>query len=281
MAGGIRIGFSMHPRWAGADELEAFIAPLRRFGLSSLEFELDDQQEDWPAFKQLMQATFQIGLGLSFHAPYRLPHHLAGFTGRERQRIQADYRPLLGIAETWAQKSLECRTLVVHAAVARTPASREALTTDTLAFLVWVLEEFPDLQLALENNHPARPEEVKVGVEPEDVLSMLAALDNARLGVCWDLGHDYLRDKTTVPTREWLSRVVHVHVHDVDECGEDHFPLIFGRVPYQQWLGAWKALTGGGGVVLELKGNHLRDWSQVQITDALETSISHIKEALV
>ncbi len=276
----IRIGFSMHPRWAGAEELEAFIAPLRRSGLSSLEFELDDQQEGWPAFKPLMEATFQMGLGLSFHAPYRFPHSLAGFNGQERQRIQADYRPLLGIAETWAQKSRECRTVVVHAAVGREPSSREALRADTMAFLEWVLEEFPGLQLALENNHPARPGEVKPGVEPEDILSMLASLDRPRLGVCWDLGHDYLRKKTTVPTREWLSMVVHVHVHDVDERGEDHFPLIFGRVPYMQWLEAWKASAGAGGVVLELKGKHLQNWPPAKITNALVTSISRIKEAL-
>ena len=280
MGSDIRIGFSMHPRWAGAEGLEAFIAPLRRSGLSSLEFELDDQQENWIDFVPLMEAAFQMGLGLSFHAPYRPPHHLAGFAGQERSRIQDDYRPALAIAETWALKSPQCRTVVIHAAVAREPAVRKDLIEDTLAFLAWVLDEFPELQIALENNHPARPGEVKIGVEPEDVLSMLAVLDTPRLGACWDLGHDYLRQKGTVPTQAWLSRVVHVHVHDVDENGEDHFPLIFGRVPYEPWLGAWKAVTRGGGVVLELKGKHLQNWSQSQIADALETSIASLNEVL-
>ena len=280
MGSEIRIGFSMHPRWARAEELEAFIAPMCRSGLSSLEFELDDRQENWPDFAPLMEAAFQMGLGLSFHAPYRPPYRLAGFAGQEHSRIQDDYRPALAIAETWARRSSVCRTVVIHAAVAKEPAARKPLIEDTLAFLAWVLEEFPDLQLALENNHPARPGEVKVGVEPEDVLSMLTALDTPRLGACWDLGHDYLRQKGTVPTQEWLSRVVHIHVHDVDENGEDHFPLIFGRVPYEHWLGAWKAVTKGGGVVLELKGKHLQNWSQSQIAEALETSISSLNKVL-
>ncbi len=280
MAGEIRIGFSMHPRWAGVEELDAFIAPLRRSGLSSLEFELDDQQESWPAFEPLMDAVFQMGLGLSFHAPYRSPHSLVGFACLERSHIQKDYCPVLTIAETWAQKSSFCRTLVVHAAVAREPADRNSLMADTLAFLAWVMEEFPDLQLALENNHPARPGEVKPGVDPGDVLSMMAVLDTPRLGACWDLGHDYLRQKEALLTREWLSKVVHIHVHDVDEHGEDHFPLIFGRVPYENWLEAWKALGEGGGVVLELKGNHLQGWSPARIAAALETSISRISKVL-
>ena len=276
MVGDIRIGFSMHPRWAGDEGLEAFILPLRRSGLSLLEFELDDQQDDWPAFEPLMEAAFQMGLGLSFHAPYRSPHSLVGFAGRERSHIQGDYRPVLEIAETWARKSPACRTLVIHAAVAPEPASREAL-----AFLAWVLEEYPNLQLALENNHPARQGEVKPGVELKDVLSMLAALGPPRLGACWDLGHDYLRQKGGAPTRKWLSKVVHIHVHDVDETGEDHFPLIFGRVPYERWLEAWKAQGGGGGVVLELKGKLLQNWSPARVEEALETSISRIKEVLL
>ncbi len=281
MVGDIRIGFSMHPRWAGTDGLEAFCAPLIRAGLSSLEFELDNLQKDWPAFKPLLESAFRMGLGLSFHAPYRFPHSLVGFADQERNRIQEDYRPVLTIAETWAQKSLKCQTLVIHAAVGQEPVNQEALITDTLAFLAWILEEFPDLQLALENNHPARPGEVKPGVEPEDVLSMVAALDTPRLGVCWDLGHDYLRQKEAVLTREWLSKVVHVHVHDVDDRGEDHFPLIFGRVPYERWLGAWKTQAGGGGVVLELKGKHLQNWAPAQIAKVLETSISQLNKVLV
>jgi sugar phosphate isomerase/epimerase len=280
MDSNIRIGFSMHPRWARAEELEAFILPLRQSGLSLLEFELDDHQEDWPIFEPLMKTAFQMGLGLSFHAPYRPPYSLIGFASQERRRIQDDYRPMLEIAETWAQKSQSCKTLVIHAAVAHEPVSRETLIDDTLAFLTWVVEEFPELQLALENNHPARLDEVKPGVEPEDVLSMVTALDTTHLGVCWDIGHDYLRQKEAILTREWLSRVVHVHVHDVNNRGEDHYPLIFGRVPYKRWLGAWKMMGGGGSVVLELKGKHLQNWSPIRVAGVLEASVSKLKIVL-
>ncbi len=280
MAGDIRIGFSMHPRWADAGGLENFISPLRQVGLSALEFELDDHLEGWSAFGTLMEITHEMGLGLSFHGPYRLPRSLVGFSGEARERIQADIRPLLAIAETWARKSMKCHTLVVHAAVAREPASRGFLEADTLAFLAWVLEEFPDLQVALENNHPPAPGEVKVGVEPEEVLALIASINSPRLGACWDMGHDFLRHRGEEPAPEWLANVVHVHVHDVDENGEDHFPLIFGRVPYEHWLGAWKVLSGRGNVVLELKGKHLQDWSRERITEVLKANISFLHEAL-
>ena len=280
MAGEVRIGFSMHPRWVGDEGAEAFLAPLRRAGLSALEFELDDRLEGWPAFVPLMEAAFAMGLGLSFHAPYRPPRNLAGFAGAERERIQADLGPLLAIAEGWARRSPACRTVVMHAASGQAPVDRGALVVDTFHYLNWVLEAFPYLELALENNHPERPGEARVGVEPGDVLALLDAVDSPRLGACWDLGHDYLRAGTTQPAPEWLERVVHVHVHDADGDGTDHFPLVFGNVPVERWLRAWRDLGGRGSVILELKGGLLKGWSAGRIAGALQGSIARLHEVL-
>jgi sugar phosphate isomerase/epimerase len=281
MAGRVRIGFSMHPRWTGERGLEDFLRPLRQVGLSALEFELDDRLEDWPAFGPLMKASFEMGLALSFHAPYRQPHSLVGFAGNGRAHIQADVSPLLAVAETWAQLSPTCRRVVVHAAVGRAPADPAALAADTHAFLAWVLEAYPDLELALENNHPARPGEVKAGVAPQDVLALIAAVDNPRLNACWDLGHDFLRAGGAEPSAAWLAKVVHVHVHDINEIGVDHYPLVFGNVPVEAWLRAWKAQGGRGGAVLELKGKQLMGWSADKIGESLELSVATLGEVLV
>jgi sugar phosphate isomerase/epimerase len=278
--GNMRIGFSMHPRWMNTGNLENFIAPLYQAGLSMLEFELDNHLEDWPVFASIMESAFDIGLGLSFHAPYRSPHSLVGFAGGNCESIRKDMYPLYKIAETWAQRSSACRTVVIHAAVGIEPADKASLTADTRAFLDWVLENFPDIQLALENNHPAREGEVKVGVNPADVLSIISATSNPHLGACWDLGHDFLRKSGEEPTREWLSKVVHVHLHDTDISGLDHFPLVYGNVPYKRWLQKWKAAGGKGSVILELKGSQLKNWQPQEIAQALENSISALYEVL-
>jgi sugar phosphate isomerase/epimerase len=280
MAGDIRIGFSMHPRWINMGSLAEFIIPLRRAGLSMLEFELDNRLADWAIFGPLMETAYELGLGLSFHAPYRSPHSLVGFAESSREGIEKDVYPLFKIAQTWAQRSSTCVPVVIHAAVGREPATREALAADTYTFLSWVLEAFPDIQLALENNHPAQPGEVKVGVEPADVLSFLSSIGNTRLGACWDLGHDYLRHSVEEPAKEWLTKVVHIHVHDSDSYGKDHYPLVYGNVPYERWLKKWKEVGGKGNVVLELKGDQLKDWPPAMITQTLEKSISALHEVL-
>lgn len=271
----------MHPRWVDHGDLKSFIDPLRRAGLSSLEFELDDRLDCWSDFPSLIEAAATQGLGLSFHAPYRAPHSLVGFAGDSRPALEQEYRPLLEIAESWALRTGRPCPLVVHAAVSQPPAAPASLVADTIAYLQWVAEAFPNLHLALENNHPTARGEIKVGIQRADILNIANCLPSARLGICWDMGHDYLSHQQEKPSLEWLSRVMHVHVHDVDLEDRDHYPLIFGTVPYQRWLQGLKQAGMKGIVVLELQGGRLQGWSTDKVREALVGSIEAIAREIL
>ncbi len=278
MTGNIQVGFSMHPRWASGAELSAFLSPLQAAGLSALEFELDENLDMWQAFAPLMVGVMQLGMQLSFHAPYRSPYSLAGFAGPRRVDIEQKHRPMLDIAAGWAERDGEMKTVVLHAATAQKPADPDLLIMDTLSFLSWALETYPGLLFALENNHPVTGSQVKVGVARQEVLNLVAALHHPRLRVCWDMGHDYLHGSPLEPESEWLAQVVHVHLHDVNDIGFDHFPLVYGRVPYQPWLRALKGVGMKGTIILELKGHQLKDWQPDRIQTALVDSIRAIAE---
>jgi sugar phosphate isomerase/epimerase len=277
----IQIGFSMHPRWIDQGSLKAFIDPMIRAGLSALEFELDDHLDCWFDSPSLMETAVSMGLALSFHGPYRAPHSLVGFSGGLRPILEKEYRPLLEIAETWAQRTGKPATLVIHPAVALPPADPASLVADTIAYLHWVAGTFPDLFLALENNHPQVQDEIKVGIQRKDILNIVNCLPPSRLGICWDMGHDYLSHQPEHPSPEWFSRVRHVHVHDADLEGRDHYPLVFGNVPHQFWLHGLKQAGMKGIVVLELQGGRLKNWTMDQINKALIESIETIARELV
>ena len=278
MTGNIQVGFSMHPRWASGAELSAFLSPLQAAGLSALEFELDENLDMWQAFAPLMVGVMQLGMQLSFHAPHRSPYSLAGFAGPRRVEIEQKHRTMLDLASGWAERDGEMKTVVIHAATAQKPADPDLLIMDTLSFLSWALETYPGLLFALENNHPVTGSQVKVGVARQEVLNLVAALHHPRLRVCWDMGHDYLHGSPLEPESEWLAQVVHVHLHDVNDIGFDHFPLVYGRVPYQPWLRALKGVGMNGTIILELKGHQLKDWQPDRIQTALVDSIRAIAE---
>jgi sugar phosphate isomerase/epimerase len=280
MNGNIRIGFSMHPRWVDGVGLKTFIEPLRQVGLSALEFELDDHLDGWTASLILMKEAVSMGLDLSFHAPYRAPHSLVGFAGGNRPVLEREFRPLLEVGENWAVRMGKKCVLVMHAAASRIPADPASLVVDTIAYLKWVAEAFPHLHLALENNHSPEEDQVKVGVQRTDILRMVDCLPPDRLGICWDMGHDFLSQQPQQPPPEWFSRVIHVHIHEVDSAGRDHFPLVMGNDFYTPWLHGLVRVGMNGIVVLELKGGHLTGWSMEQIKAALVSSVEKISREI-
>jgi sugar phosphate isomerase/epimerase len=271
----IKISFSMHPRWVGQEGLEAFLAPLRNAGLSTLEFELDSHLGMWDETCKLMEQCFDLGMDLCFHAPYRLPHRIAGFSGNKRAEIVRDYQPLLDIARDWAKRTGGQKTVVFHGARGENEEHSQ-LYSDTHDFCLWLLGTYPVLKFALENNNPTETNVIKIGVTREEVLELVTGINSPQLGICWDMGHDYLAKREDKLAPEWLERIIHVHVHDVDPQGNDHFPLMFGKVPFARWLSALHQVGMKGIVTLELKGDNLKGWQLEEISKALTTSVKSI-----
>jgi sugar phosphate isomerase/epimerase len=277
MGNAISIGFNIHPRWVQGSSLKAFLAPLREAGLNSLEFELDNHLPMWEDFEPLMEETVALGLQLSFHAAYRAPHTLLGYASGRKDEIQQDYRPLLQIAENWSLRLEKQHSVVFHAATAPAPYDTRPMVEDTVTFLQWVCAEFPHLKIALENNNPSSANLVKLGIQRQDVLALIRLIDRPQVGICWDMGHDALTTQPVTAPQEWVQKVIHVHLHDFDKDGQDHYPLKFGNVPYQQWLAQLKQAGMQGIVVLELKGERFKDMGINQIMRSLADSFSAIR----
>ena len=267
------VGFNMHPRWAFGEALPGFLEPLWAAGLRALEFELWDGDPDWPRSLSLMEDCQRMGFELCFHAPYRRPHSVTGFAGERRGEIQADYAPMLDIAARFAPVPV-----VIHGAWSETQ-SRETLYTDTVAFLEWVLERYPSLTPALENL-PPDPHRVKIGDTRGEVQDIIEEVGVRRLGLCWDMGHDAKAGRQSIPEEAFLRHVVHVHLHDIDENGTDHYPLLYGRVPYRTWLPVLIQAGFKGIVTLEIKGEQLAHLEFEHVRRILAASIAEIARLL-
>lgn len=275
----VLIGFAMHPLWLAGGDLESFIGPLRESGVRSLEFEIDSNLSGWEQFEPLMEDCSKIGIEICFHAPYRSPFSLRGFRGDRRSEIINANMPLWSLAESWAKRNNFRTEIVLHGASSKQSNMAE-LREDTKTFIIYALEAFPNLTIALENLDVAKPRVIKFGERREDVLALVTEIDHPRLGICWDTGHDIRHGVTQDPSKEWLERVVHVHVHDIDDSGEDHFPLVFDKVPNEHWIQLLMDAGMEGTITLELKGGNLVNWEFERIKDALVKSIKTIHKVI-
>lgn len=274
-----RIGFTMHPLWLTGTSLKEFLAPLQDAGLTAMEFLLDAHQREWDQFKPLMTACADMGLYLSFHFPYSQPYSLDGFNEKKQVPSIGELTALLSLAQEYCVSADTIPVIVVHGAKSKT-SSRARLYADTLAFMRWALDKFPQLLFAMENLGPAAAGEIKIADTRQEVLALTQDLADPRVGICWDLGHDALHHRSDLPSSQWLAKVFHVHIHDINPAGLDHFPLVYDQVPYKAWLPYIHSSHIPGSVCLEIKGNQLRGWKIDRINRSLIESIHWIKELL-
>jgi len=247
----MEFGFGLHPKWLTNTPREEFLAPLEAAGMSVLEFTLHPNTDEWAEMQALAEECVGAGYRCHFHAPYQAPFNLAGFATAQRDAIQRMYAPALELAERLAEKQHFDSALVIHGAHAQAP--RAESRRDTEEFLKWVLMTMSHVRPMLEIL-PHKPPFTRTGESRGEVLDIVRALNQPRLGTCWDLGHDYLLGYTELPNDDFLRAVRHVHIHDINPAREDHFPLIYGNVPWQGDLRALARVGFGGAVVMEING---------------------------
>lgn len=271
----MQLGFALHPKWLSNSTRESFLAPLKAAGMSVLEFTLHPGTEDWQAMRALAEECVGAGYRCHFHAPYQVPFTLAGFSTSQRAAIQEMYAPALELVEQLAGEQHSAPALVVHGATAEAP--RSELRRDTEAFLAWALAETYSARLMLEIL-PPKPPFTRVGESRDELLDVVRQMNEPRLGICWDLGHDYLLGYRELPSDDFTRAVRHVHVHDVDGAGVDHFPLICGNVPWQADLRALACVGFEGAVILEVNGYHAQ--AVERLHERLAESFTAMSESL-
>jgi len=243
------LGLNMHPQWLGDGRAEDFLLPLRELGLGVLEFTLNLSSPDWPEMHSLIEECRRLGFGITFHAPYKGPHNPAGFSGAKKDEVERLYRPALTYAARIAEEAGPT-ILVVHGAKGNRP--RDELRHDTRAFLAWIVEEFPALRPSIELL--VKDDDVnKIGDNKAELAEIVSGLSSPRIGICWDLGHDARNGSAPAPPG-FITSVRHVHLHDISPDGDDHCPLIFGSVPYEDYLHRLGQTGYRGAIILEVNG---------------------------
>lgn len=101
----------------------------------------------------------------------------------------------------------------------------------------------------------------KAGADPsftwDGVEALVSAVNDPRLGICWDFGHaqyNHLQGLIEAePPAAFLQKVVHTHIHDLGPGDRTHWPLGEGRVPVERFCQLLKDVDYGGVLNLEIE----------------------------
>ena len=185
-----------------------------------------------------------------------------------------------GSSGAWSDDALAC--CAVHGHKRHEPDAFTATVRDLCALEPWLRERGASAALEVCRSRPEGP----FGGTYAEVEAVAAAVGDAlgtRLGVTWDLGHttwNHLQGLDALwPAPGFLTRVRHVHVHDVGGSGRTHFPLDEGRAPLQGFVERLREVGYDGLWDLEL---YPERWggTPAERRSRLEDSVARLAEAL-
>jgi sugar phosphate isomerase/epimerase len=102
---------------------------------------------------------------------------------------------------------------------------------------------------------------------PDLMIQLVNEVDNPFLGLCMDIGHQYVFSELDAP--EWVrrmsNRLWHIHLHDNDGIGDHHWPIGRGTIDFESFYTALLEHTPQATLALEVE-----DRMEVKMSDLRE-----------
>lgn len=240
-----------------------------------------DPNTNFAALSAYTEQCNEAGFHVSLH-PYseRTPYNPVHF-GVNDVPCRRFHAQVFLAAEDAARRENREVVVNVHGAAGAVDDDRTSLLMRSIRFFRWArewcLENAPMAKPVVELQFRPYPYETiqRIGDEYDEIAEIARG---SEVGICWDFGHAYMNarrfDAPLEPAEDLLKTVRHIHCHDVN--GNDHFPLVSDRVPWERMLSL--AIRSGfdGTVVLEVPPENFLTAGGV---DTLIRSVEKIKTA--
>lgn len=146
----------------------------------------------------------------------------------------------------------------IHGAAGTDQDPRRHLIDQSTAFFTWAgqwcRQNAPDVGVTVELQISPNADEPRQRVG-DTYDELLEVAQRSGVGACWDFGHAYWNTRRygwpLYPPEALLPHIRHVHCHDVFG-GEDHQPLVYGAVPWRDFLTLLRGHGFDGRVILEV-----------------------------
>jgi sugar phosphate isomerase/epimerase len=129
--------------------------------------------------------------------------------------------------------------------------------TQNIAFWHREIQRWADvgIQIVLEND---------IERSPDLLVQLVSQVDHTSLGLCMDIGHQHMF--SDLDAQEWVqrmaSRLLHIHVHDNDRTGDNHWRIGRGTIDFESFYSALRQYVPQATIALEVQ-----DTMEVKIGD--------------
>lgn len=226
-----------------------FMNALKKAGLSSIEINTIDSGTEAKKAALATNRVLDSGLDVTIHG-YLPPTN-------QRGKLVEILPPIASIAETL--KDRNCSSIITfHSYKKQNDDLLRLIDTnvDFIENLIHIIHnEKLSLKIALEINRQKGFTDPSISYDT--LMKIWKKIADPKLvGFCWDFGHSYWNASNNfidcIPTEDFLSRVIHTHIHDLSPDGETHWPLTEGVIPLNDFVSRLKERNYKGTYNMEL-----------------------------
>ena len=235
------IGFStqkLYKKLYGNRKIPEYLAEIG-FTVVETPTGLETEKE---ALREHVVCCCDAGLKTSLHAySENTASNPAFFSLDENNLCRSFHQRFLSLAAEVSCLQQSPTVVNIHPAAGSSKDSRRDLIERSVSFFSWAHEwccrNAPEVHLVAELQISPNPDEPiqRIGDTYDELLDIVT---RSNIQACWDFGHAYLNTRRygvqLYPPDELLPRIGHVHCHDVH--GDDHHPLVYNTVPWNDFI---------------------------------------------
>ncbi len=254
----LETGFAADPNYRGLYTDRDILPYLQERGVAAVETPIGLDTEAQLLNEHLHRCS-EAGMIVSLH-PYteRTDCNPMNFAGTTTNPCLQLHRRFFEAAAVVADLQQFETVVNIHPAAGPAQRSRREMIERSVRFFDWAREwcsdNAPAVRVVAELQVAPNPDEPiqRIGDNYDELLEIV---ERSGVSTCWDFGHAVMNhrrfDTPLNPPESFVDKVAHVHCHDVDS-GEDHKPLLFGAVPWRDFLQRLQAKGFSNTVILEV-----------------------------
>jgi sugar phosphate isomerase/epimerase len=242
-------------RWLyGEREILPF---LQELGIEAVETPVGLQTQP-EVLKEHIRRCVDAGMKVSLH-PYSEASifNPAYFSPEPDNSCRELHERFFSFAAEAARLQQHSSVVNLHGAAGTAADSRQDLVDQSVAFFTWAGEwcrrNAPEVCVMVELQISPSASELRQRIG-DTYPELLEVATRSQVGVCWDFGHAYWNTyrygRPLYPPDALIRHIRHVHCHDAHS--EDHQPLVYGAVPWQDFLGLLMNHGYDGRIILEV-----------------------------
>jgi sugar phosphate isomerase/epimerase len=262
------------------------LAFLRDLGFDGVETPVgpETQTDD---LREHIARCVGAGLKVSLH-PYSEGSifNVAYFAPDENNPCRRLHERFLSLAAEAARMQQYPTIVNIHGAAGTDKDPREFLVERSITFFTWAGQwcraNAPEVDVTVELQISPNADEPRqrIGDKYDELLKIAPA---SGVGVCWDFGHAWWNTRRygwpLTPPDALLPHIRHVHCHDVSG-GEDHQPLVYGIVPWRDFLKLLRDHGFDGRVILEVPPTEFPKAGGLQSLIDSARALTELRESL-